>query len=363
MSVHRCQAVRHHAAEPVYGQLQPALEPVAHRKRQQEGQRHDAEEDGYAPDPARQDSVRLFRQHVLPLLVQQHLADYLADEVILLVYYVGLIAAVEHLRQVHGILIADLLVALEQLDGVPAVILQVRVAPLQLGDDLVYLVLNGVGVHHGVLAVVVMCVVRYLRVLVDEPVRVRLVPVVLGRVHEYVQPAPLARRNRHHRYAQHLRQPVQVYLHAALFHDVHHVQRHHHRLAQLQQLQGQVEAPLQRARVHNVYDDVHLVREDEAARDRLLHRVAGQRVCPRQVHQVDVHAVRLYLALDLLHRDPRPVGHLEVGAGVGVEERGLAAVGVAYEPYGHVTRHRSRRPSPQYCGLCCSPAQSASRAA
>ena len=347
--VHRRQAVRDRAAQPVYQQLQPALQPVAQRERQQEGQRHDAQEHGYAPDLAGQYGVRLLGQHVLALLVQQHLAYYLAYEVVLLVYDVRLVAAVERLRQVHRVLFAYLLVRLQQLYGVPAIIWQVRVAPLQLGDDLVYLVFYLVGVDHRELAVVVVGMVRDLRVLVYQPVRRRLVLVVYRRVHQHVQAAALARRHRHHRDAQHLREAVQVYLHAALFHDVHHVQRHDHRLAQLQQLQGEVEAALQRAGVHDVYNDVHLVAEYEAPGDRLLHRVGGKRVGARQVDQVYALPLELYLSFHLLYRDARPVGHLEVGAGVGVEQRGLAAVGVADEPYRHVTRHCSPPPSP----VCC----------
>ena len=347
--VHRREQGAHRSAERVYAQLEPALEPVAHREGEEEGEGHDKQEDGDAPDPARQDGVGPLGEDVALLLVQKHLVDYLADKVVFLVDYVGLIAPVEHLREVHGVFLADLLVALEELERVPAVVLQVRIAPGELGDNLVNLVLNLVGVHHGVLAVVVVPVVRDLAVLVYEPVRMRLADVVLRRVHERVEAAALARRDGHDGDAQHLGQAVQVYLHAALFDDVHHVQRHDHGLAQLEELQSEVEAALERAGVHDVYHDVDLVREDEAARDGLLHRVAGERVGARQVDEVDVRAVEIEPPLDLLDRDARPVGHLEVRAGVGVEEGGLAAVGVADKAYRKFIRHCPRPPSP----LCC----------
>ena len=76
-----------------------------------------------------------------------------------------------------------------------------------------------------------------------------------------------------------------------------------------------------------------LVAEYEAPGDRPPHRVGGQRVGARQVDQVYALPLELYLSFHLLYRDARPVGHLEVGAGVGVEQRGLAAVGVPDEPY------------------------------
>ena len=43
--------------------------------------------------------------------------------------------------------------------------------------------------------------------------------------------------HRDHRYsAQKFRQPVQIDLHTTLFHDIHHVERKHHGLAEFQKL-------------------------------------------------------------------------------------------------------------------------------
>ena len=245
-------------------------------------------------------------------------SDDLADEVVFLVDDVGLVAAVQHPGQVHRVFFGDLLVPLQQLDGVPAQVGQAGVAAAQLGDDLVDLVLDLVRVDHGVFGMVVVLVVGHRLVLVDQQVGAGAVLVVGRRV------------------AQHFGQAVQVDLHAPLFHNVHHVQGHDHRLAQLQQLQRQVQPPLQGRGVHHVDDDVHLVAEDELPADRLLHGVRGQAVGAGQVHQVDVQPVVLDRALHLFHRDPRPVGDLEVGAGVGVEQGGLAAVGVADKTNGHI---------------------------
>ena len=275
-------------------------------------------------------------QDVLALFVDQHLVDDLADEVVFLVDDVGLVAAVQHPGQVHRVFFGDLLVPLQQLDGVPAQVGQAGVAAAQLGDDLVDLVLDLVRVDHGVFGMVVVLVVGHRLVLVDQQVGAGAVLVVGRCVEQGVQAAALPGRHRDDRDAQHFGQAVQVDLHAPLFHNVHHVQGHDHRLAQLQQLQCQVQPPLQGRGVHHVDDDVHLVAEDELPADRLLHGIRGQAVGAGQVHQVDVQTVVLDRALHLFHRDPRPVGDLEVGAGVGVEQGGLAAVGVADKTNGHV---------------------------
>ena len=235
----------------------------------------------------------------------------------------------------------------------PAVIRQIRIPSLELRHYQVYLVLYRVRVNHRVLAVMVVLMIADLAVLVYQRVGMCLAPVVYRRMHQRVQAAPLARGHRHYWYAQHLREAVHIYLHAALLHDVHHVQCHDYRLTQLQQLQGEIEAALERARVHDVYYDVHIAAEDEVAGNRLLHRVARQRVGARQIHEVDVHALEAHMPLYLLDRDARPVGHLQVRARVGVEERRLAAVRVADETYSHRARSLiGHRPSPPPL-LCC----------
>ena len=60
----------------------------------------------------------------------------------------------------------------------------------------------------------------------------------------------------------------------------------------------------------------------------LLQGVGGQRIDAGQVSDGDL-AVLFQLALFFLHGDTGPVAHILVGAGQGVEQRGLAAVGVA----------------------------------
>ena len=149
-------------------------------------------------------AVERLGQAVLPLLVHENFAYDLVDEVVLLVDDLRLVALVQHVGQVDGVLFADLLVPLEQLEGVPTLVDEARVFFVEGGDDGVDLVLHLVRVHHRVFLVVVVAVVRYARVLVHQRVGRGVPLVVHGGVQQDVQPPPLARGDGHHRDAQHL---------------------------------------------------------------------------------------------------------------------------------------------------------------
>ncbi len=115
---------------------------------------------------------------------------------------------------------------------------------------------------------------------------------------------------------------------AAFFHQVHHVQRHHHRDAQLQKLGGEVEVALQVGAVHHVDDGAWTLLGEVIPGDDLLWRVGGEGVDARQILDHHIRAA-LELALFFLDGDARPVAHILGGAGKGVKQRGFPAVGVA----------------------------------
>ena len=103
---------------------------------------------GILQNSVRQCPVCLFRQSVLPILIDQHFPDDLLDKIILLIDDVRFIVPVDHIRQIDRITFVDLLILLQQLNGVPAVIRQIRIFPLQLRHDKVNLVLNSIAVNH-----------------------------------------------------------------------------------------------------------------------------------------------------------------------------------------------------------------------
>ena len=72
--------------------------------------------------------------------------------------------------------------------------------------------------------------------MVDQRIRTPLVSMMGDGMKKDVKPRALLGGDRDHRNAQHLRETVQIDLHAAFFHHIHHVQRQDHRLSQLQKL-------------------------------------------------------------------------------------------------------------------------------
>ena len=96
----------------------------------------------------RQYTVCLFRQSVLTILIDQNLPDDFLDKIILLIDNVGFIVPVDHIWHIDRITCRDFLIPLQQLNGVPAVIGQVRIFPLQLCHDKINLVLNSITVNH-----------------------------------------------------------------------------------------------------------------------------------------------------------------------------------------------------------------------
>ena len=110
-------------------------------------------------------------------------------------------------------------------------------------------------------------------------------------------------------------------------HHVHHVDGDDHGDAQLHELGGQVQVALQVGAVHDVQNHVGALSHQVVPGHHFLQGVGGQGIDPRQVG--DHHpAVLFQFALFLLHCDTRPVPHKLVRARQGVEQRGLAAVGV-----------------------------------
>jgi len=129
---------------------------------------------------------------------------------------------------------------------------------------------------------------------------------LLGLTDELVDPGLEGRhllaivgRERHHGAAERMAEQPLVDGDAAFLQQIQLVEHHHHGQPQLAQLQGEIEGALQVRGVDDVEQQIRLLALDEAAGDLLV------------------------------DGDPAPVAHLLAGAGQGVEQGGLAAVGVA----------------------------------
>jgi len=137
-----------------------------------------------------------------------------------------------------------------------------------------------------------------------------------------------------HRRVQFPAQAVDVNRDALLGQLIQHVDGDDHRQAELLQLHGQIQVALQIRAVDDVDDQIRMLIHDEVTRDDFLHRIGGKRVDARQVNQRDLVLLVVEHAFLFLNRDARPVADMLLGTGQTVEQRGLAAVGIADQCYG-----------------------------
>ena len=203
----------------------------------------------------------------------------------------------------------DLPVPLEELDCIPALLLlrqAVEHRLLNMGNGVLHTAAEAVLGQHGY--------------------------ACLRQLHRLVRrrgdAGALQRRDLQHRAAQLLGQGPDVDGIPALFHHIHHVDGHHHGDAQLRQLGGEVEIALQISAVHDVEDGVGPLCHQILPGHHLLHGIRREGIDAGQVHDGHV-LVSLQPALFFLHSDPRPVAHILIGTGQGIEQRRFAAVRIA----------------------------------
>ena len=307
---HSLKPIADKAAEPFQRCLKITFQPVAHSKCQEKYKRHNKEKDREPQPLPGHKPVRLLRTLLFLALIDQSLLDHFLYEIILFIDNVLLVTAVRDPRQIRRVLLQHRPVLFQSLDGMPAHILHLRIFLPVFLDHCIDLVLDLIIIHHRVFTVMVMFMAGPVRVMVDERSGLCIFIVVSHRVHEDLQPAPLPRRNRDRGDPQHFRQTVQVEFHAPLFHHIHHVQSQHDRLAQLDQLEGQIQVPLQAGSVHHIHDHIHLIAHDALPGHLLFHRIGGQAVNTRQVDQLELLSLVGSLPLLLLHCNSGPVRDL-----------------------------------------------------
>ena len=143
-------------------------------------------------------------------------------------------------------------------------------------------------------------------------------------------------REGHHRATERFAELALVDDDAALLQDIQLVEHHHHGQAQFAQLQREVEGALQIGGVDDVEQQVGLLALGKAAGDLLVQTaiLTGQAIDAGQIHQLEVMLTRAELTHLLVDGDTTPVAYLLAGAGQGVEQGGLAAIGVTYRYQG-----------------------------
>ena len=181
---------------------------------------------------------------------------------------------------------------------------------------------------------------------VDAPVdRTRLAEIIHLRqnlpfrrahrlVHQLRHAVCRRRADRDNRNAERLRHLLDVDAAAVSGQLVHHVECQHHRNAQRQQLQRQIEIALQIRRVDDVDDAVRLLPQNIIARHDLFCRIWTQGVNAGQVYHGAVF-LPAHLPALLLDRYAGKIAHMLIGARELVEKRRLSAVLIARQCKNH----------------------------
>ena len=157
----------------------------------------------------------------------------------------------------------------------------------------------------------------------------------VGGVEQLFQPLTRLGGDGHHRDAQLFGQPIHVDFVPSFLHLIHKIQCQHHRPLQLQQLYGEIQVSLQIGGIHNINDAVRTFPNDKITGHDLLHRVGGQGINAGQIHHCQLCPAQMSRSFFFLYCNARPVAHILIGSGQGVEQGRLTTVRVACQGDAH----------------------------
>ena len=163
----------------------------------------------------------------------------------------------------------------------------------------------------------------------------RLGPQISQHILQHAQPFAFAGNDRHDRAAEPARQFIGIDVHTVLVGHVSHVQRHHHRQRRIQQLGGQVQIAFEAGGIDDIQHHIRVAGKNEFLRDLFVEGgVIGshvQGIGAGQINQFVVEATVMEHAGFFFHGDARPVAHPLARTCQGVEQGGLAAIGIAHQ--------------------------------
>ena len=137
--------------------------------------------------------------------------------------------------------------------------------------------------------------------------------------------------SRNHRHAEQFAELGIVYVVATLLRLVKHVQGAHHTQVHVYELCGEIEVALQVARVDDVDYHVGRMLDNLLAYVEFFGRVCRKRICAGQVDDIELVALECGVSHLCVNGHARVVADTLVCSACKVEERGLAAIGVAHE--------------------------------
>ncbi len=150
-----------------------------------------------------------------------------------------------------------------------------------------------------------------------------------GGRHDFLQTLAGAGHGFPHRNAETPPEHFAVDVHPGPARLVHHVQGQGHGDAHFQDLHGEQQVALKRRGVHHVHHGQRRLAREHLAGDDLFGGIGRQRIGSGQVHKGHFRIVQPEDALFLFHGHAGVVAHMLARAGIGVECRGLARIGIA----------------------------------
>ena len=323
------------SSERVNPHVHPVGQPLANDvEGQVEGQQHHCQKGGDGGVPAGEDPVDLHRAGVFPALMALHHggAHHIFNKAVPHIRQCGVAVQTGLCLHLDDAVLQKFLFVFIQLQLVRQIVAALdELGGAEPGGNAYTVGMVRDEVHHGVNTAVygrvVRTEVRHLGQDLSAGHSQRL-------IHQFADALALGRRDGDYGDPQRLTHFPHVDGAAVGPDLIHHVQGQHHGHPQLQKLKGQIQVPLDVGGVHNIDDAVGLLIDDEVPRNDLLLRIGPQGIDTRQVH----NGTALFipdLAHFLIHGNAGEVAHVLIGAGEGVEQRGLAAVLIAYQRKNH----------------------------
>ena len=114
-------------------------------------------------------------------------------------------------------------------------------------------------------------------------------------------------RKRNHRHAETFRKNIQVQMQAALFRNVDHVCRNHHRDLHIDKLRGQEQIAFDVRGINDINNKVGFASEQIIDSGAFVFRIRKERICTRQIHNADMLVTNFKKAFLLFDSHARPV--------------------------------------------------------
>ena len=135
-------------------------------------------------------------------------------------------------------------------------------------------------------------------------------------------------RKRNHRHTETFSEDIQIQMQAALFRDVDHVRRNHHRDLHVNKLRGQEQVTFDIRGINNIDNEVRFASEQVVHSGAFVFGIREKRISTRQVHHADMLVTEFKKAFLLFDSHARPVTNTLASTRKGIKQSRFTAVRV-----------------------------------